>query len=231
MIHPVELLRRGRAWCLDYLYVAHWQVHAFLFPAAHHHFLAGTKPGAAPVVLIPGVYETWQFLRPIAERLHNSGHPVHVIEGLGHNQGTVPAMARVMARYLEENDLRGVVIVAHSKGGLIGKYVMSASDRAWRVSRMTAINTPFSGSFFARFAPLRSVRDFSPGDAELLKLARNPKANHRIVSLYSVFDPHIPGGSYLEGAVNIELPTMGHFRPVGDPRLLATVERWVAGTS
>ena len=231
MIRLAELLRRGGAWCLDYLYVAHWQIHALLFPADHRRFLKGTRPGAAPVVLIPGIWETWQFLHPIAERLHAAGHPVHRVKGFGYNHGSVPDMAQVVARYLEEHDLHGVLLVAHSKGGLIGKYVMTASDQAWRVERMTAINTPFSGSVYARFAPLRRLRDFSPHNAGLLKLAKNLGTNHRITSVYSVFDPHIPGGSFLEGAVNIELEAMGHFRPIRDPRLLAVVEGQVAGLS
>jgi hypothetical protein len=44
--------------------------------------------------------------------------------------------------------------------------------------------------------------------------------NRRISSLYSVFDPHIPETSHLEGAENIVLPTIGHFRPLGAPRTL-----------
>lgn len=231
MSRPAELLRRGGAWCLDYLYVAHWQIHALLFPADHRHFLKGTRPGAAPVVLIPGIWETWQFMHPVAERLHAAGHPVHRVKGFGYNHGSVPHMAHVVERYLEKHDLRGVLLVAHSKGGLIGKYVMSASDQAWRVERMTAINTPFSGSAYARFAPLRRLRDFSPSNAGLLKLAENLEANRRIASVYSVFDPHIPEGSFLEGAVNIKLEAMGHFRPISDPRLLEAVEAQVAGLS
>lgn len=231
MIRPRELLRRSGAWFLDYLYVARWQIHAFLFPADHRHFLRGTRPGAAPVVLIPGIWETWQFLHPIAERLHAAGHPVHRVKGFGYNHGSVPDMAVVVERYLEENDLRGVLFVAHSKGGLIGKYVMTASDQAWRVDRMTAINTPFSGSVYARFAPLRRLRDFSPSNAGLLKLAENLEVNRHIASVYSVFDPHIPGGSFLEGAVNIELEAMGHFRPISDPCLLDVVEARVTAPS
>lgn len=226
-----ELVLRGRAWCADYAYVAYWQAHAFLFPARYRHFLEGTRPGAAPVVLIPGIYETWQFLHPIAERLHRAGHPVHVVKDLGYNRGSVPLMAGVVAGYLEANDLRGVLFVAHSKGGLIGKYVMSASDQAWRVAGMTAINTPFSGSVYARFAPLPRLRDFSPRNAGLLRLAGNLEVNHRITSVYSAFDPHIPGGSHLEGASNIRLESMGHFRPIRDPRLLSVVERQVTGRS
>ncbi|MFZ2963405.1 MAG: hypothetical protein WA006_01835 [Rhodoglobus sp.] len=32
-----------------------------------------------PVVLVSGVWEPWQFLRGIGERLHEAGHPVHVV--------------------------------------------------------------------------------------------------------------------------------------------------------
>lgn len=231
MIWPAELPRRGVAWLLDYLYVAYWQIHALLFPADHRRFLKGTRPGAAPVVLIPGIWETWQFLHPIAERLHAAGHPVHRVKGFGYNHGRVPDMAQVVARYLEEHDLRGVLLVAHSKGGLIGKYLMSTSEQAWRVERMTAINTPFSGSAYARYVPVRRLRDFSPRNAGLLRLAEDQEVNRHIASVYSVFDPHIPEGSYLEGAVNIQLEAMGHFRPIGDPRLLEVVEGQVTGLS
>ncbi|MET1035499.1 MAG: hypothetical protein ABWX68_09710 [Arthrobacter sp.] len=54
-------------------------------------------------------------------RLHDSGHPVHVVEGLAHNPRTVPDVARVVARHLAKNDRRGVLLAGHSKGGVIGK--------------------------------------------------------------------------------------------------------------
>lgn len=219
-----DLARRGFAWWLDYVYVGFWQAHALLFPASNRRFLEDTDPAAAPVLLIPGIYETWQFLHPVAKRLHALGHPVHVVHGLGYNSGTIEAMAAVVAAHLRENDLRDVVIVAHSKGGLIGKTVMSATDEGHRVRSMVAINTPFSGSVYARFAPLRSIQEFSPRHAGLIRLAENLEINRSIVSIYGLFDPHIPGGSYLEGATNVQLDTMGHFRPIADHRLLAAVE-------
>ena len=49
--------------------------------------------------------------------------------------------------------------------------------------------------------------------------------NARIVSAYGSFDPHIPGGSALPGARNVILETMGHFRVLGDARVLDEVER------
>lgn len=217
-------LRQGHAWLLDYLYAGYWQARAVLRPGSDRDLLDGSDPHAAPILLIPGIWEPWQFLLPVAEHLHRAGHPVHAISGIGYNRGTVSAMSTLVSAYLAEADLHGVIVLAHSKGGLIGKHIMSASPEASRVKRMIAISTPFSGSAYARFAPIRSLRAFSPRDTGLLKLAENLTVNAMIVSIYSFFDPHIPGGSHLDGAINIKLATAGHFRLLGDPRLLRAVD-------
>jgi pimeloyl-ACP methyl ester carboxylesterase len=217
-------LRLAHAWLLDYLYAGYCQVRAILRPGSDRALLNDTGLRAAPIVLIPGIWETWQFLLPVAKHLHRAGHPVHAISGIGYNRGTIPAMSALVSAFLGEADLHGVILLAHSKGGLIGKHLMSTSPEASRVQRMIAISTPFSGSVYARFAPVRSLRAFSPKDGDLLKLAANLKVNAKIVSIYSSFDPHIPGGSHLEGAINIRLATAGHFRLLGDVRLLRAVD-------
>ncbi|WP_294568756.1 triacylglycerol lipase [uncultured Arthrobacter sp.] len=227
----MDLIRRAWAWTLDYAYVGFWQLHGLLVRDDPARYLeAGPEParGTAklPVLLIPGVYEPWQFMRPVAAHLHRAGHPVHVVEKLGYNRGSVPAMAALAAKYLEERDLRDVVIVAHSKGGLIGKYLMTLPGS--RVSRLVAINTPFSGSIYANFFVLPSIRAFAPRNRTLVSLGSNLEVNSRITSIYGRFDPHIPGGSFLKGARNIQLETMGHFRPIADRRVLKMVDEAIA---
>lgn len=221
------LTRRGWSWLLDYAYVGFWQVHGFLFRTDAVDYLHDVDPQARPVLLLPGVYERWQFMQPIAERLHALGHPVHVVESLGYNRGSIAQMAALVNDYLRGRDLRDVFIVAHSKGGLIGKYVMSDDDGdrdSRRVAGMVTINTPFSGSVYARFFLLPSIRAFAPANKVLRGLAENQAVNSRIVSIYSAWDPHIPGGSSLPGARNIVLASSGHFRVIADPELLAAVE-------
>lgn len=176
-------------------------------------------------MLVPGVYETWQFLRPLAEALSARGYPVHTVAPLGYNRGRVDRMALLVQQYLVEKDLSGAVVVAHSKGGLIGKQLMLLPEGGRRVEHMIAVNTPFSGSVYANFFILPSVRAFAPRNKFLRRLQESRDVNARITSVYSSFDPHIPGGSNLPGARNIQLETMGHFRPIGDPRLLAVLEQ------
>ncbi|WP_166873192.1 triacylglycerol lipase [Salinibacterium sp. ZJ450] len=206
-------------WARDYAYAAGWQLRHALRRRGADTLASGS---AAPVLLIPGVWETWQFLRPVAERLNEAGHPIHVVDDLGYNRGGVREMAAITERYLQRHDLQGVIIVAHSKGGLIGKHVMLGASGD-RIRRMIAIATPFAGSVYANYLPVRTLRAFRPSDKTILLLGEGIAANKRIVSIYPKFDPHIPAGSFLAGARNIELPVAGHFRILSDPRLLRAV--------
>ena len=218
-------MRRTVAWVLDYLFVLWWQVRNVLARRVPDRYAEGQR---APIVLLPGVYETWHFLKPVADRLNRDGHPVHVIRQLGYNRSSVPDAAAIVARLLAGEGLRGVILLAHSKGGLVGKHLMTIDDLHGRIDRLVAINTPFGGSAYARFIPFRTIRAFAPTEPTLALLAGKLEPNARITSIYSEFDPHIPGGSELAGAKNIRLPVLGHFRPLATRLLADTVAREVA---
>ena len=211
----ISALQKGAWWLQDYLYAAGWQVRGMLSRVQPGSFHQGHR---RPVLIIPGVYENWQFMMPLIQSIHDAGHPVHVVTVLQRNQLDVPAAARMVAQHLEEAGLRDAAIVAHSKGGLIGKYTMLMLDPEQRIDRMVTVCTPFSGSRYARYMLLPSLRIFSPRHPLTLELAREEAINSRITSIYGPFDPHIPEGSVLPGATNIELPTAGHFRILGDPQ-------------
>jgi triacylglycerol lipase len=214
-----QLLINWYYWTLDYIYVGFWQVLGFMRHGDSQVFL---KPENAlqktPVILIPGIYERWEFMKPIAVLLFDAGYTVHIVEGLGYNRGTVEDMARVIYEYTEEHNIKSSLIVAHSKGGLIGKYLL-IHDNDHRFKGMVALNAPFTGSKYASFLPLKSVRIFMPDSPLLKQLAVNSVANEKIVSIFGIFDPHIPHGSFLKGAKNIRLRTYGHFRTIKDKKV------------
>ena len=180
-----------------------------------------------PILLLPGVYETWHFLEAAGRHLHALGHPVHVVPTFGSNVRPIAEMAQLASDYLIERDLTNVALVAHSKGGLIGKTLMISDVGEARVGSMVAINSPFSGSDYAHLVPLRTLREFVPTHDTILGLARSAEVNSRITSIFSVWDPIIPNGSMLDGATNIELPVTGHFRILDRPELLDAVTRAV----
>lgn len=212
-------------WAEDYAYAATWQVRAFADRTGSDAFRDGAR---VPLVLLPGVYETWKFLQPLATALHDRGHPVHVLDALHRNRRPVIETAARVTGYLDEHDLADVVLVAHSKGGLIGKQTMiMAAGR--RIRGMVAVATPFGGSRYARMMLAPTLRSFSPRDRTIVALARQHEANARITSVYGRFDPHIPEGSRLPGARNVQLDTGGHFRILAHPRVLAEVARMSEG--
>jgi pimeloyl-ACP methyl ester carboxylesterase len=203
-------------WGQDYAYAAYWQVRATLRPGDKNALRSGT---GRPVVMVPGVWEPWGFLGPVIEALHGAGHPVHVVTAHGRNSRPVEDSAHIVADFIAERDLHDVVIVAHSKGGLIGKFVMSELDPQSRITSMVAICTPFAGSDYARFMMTRTLRAFSPKDPTTLRMQRNLEVNARITTISGVFDPHIPRVVALEGATNITLEDGGHFRLLVRPEV------------
>ncbi|PVW02697.1 alpha/beta hydrolase [Microbacterium sp. Gd 4-13] len=206
-------------WTRDYAYAVVWQVRAFFNRTDPATFLTGDR---TPIVVLPGIYETWKFMQPLIEELHGRGHPVHVVDLLRRNERPVVEMAERVTEYLEQHDLSDVVLMAHSKGGLVGKQAMAFGPAAGRVRGMLAVATPFGGSSYARLMVLApTLRIFSPRDATILALTRETAVNAKIVSVYGRFDPHIPEGSELAGAKNVRLETGGHFRILAHPRVLA----------
>jgi hypothetical protein len=181
-----------------------------------------------PVLILPGVYETWHFLEPVAEHLHDRGHPVHAVPTFGRNLRPIGEMAEIARDYLERTDLRDVAVIAHSKGGLIGKTLMISEGSRERVTTLVAINSPFGGSDYAHLVPLRALREFVPTHSTIVELAQSAEPNARITSIYSSWDPIIPNGSVLAGATNIELPVRGHFRILDRDDLFAVVDKVVA---
>lgn len=212
-------LRRGWYWGADYRWVTRAFGRGFIRREVPHHYHHGWLN---PVLLVPGVLEDWTVMRPVADRLSRTGHRIHVLPELRRNTLTVADGAAVVSAYLDLHDLRDVVIVAHSKGGLIGKRVL-LDDAEGRVRRLVAIATPFSGSTLARLVPSRTVRAMGPDDATIVELQRRTEVNRLITSICPSFDPHIPGGSRLAGATNLPVAAMGHFRVLGDRDVLDAV--------
>ncbi|MFJ6531367.1 esterase/lipase family protein [Microbacterium sp. NPDC091662] len=211
------MLRNAGWWLADYVYAGYWQLRAIFDRTDPASFASGS---AAHIVVLPGVYETWRFLQPLVAAMHDRGHPIHIVDTLHRNQRPVGDMALAVEAFLSANELDDVILVAHSKGGLAGKIVMTG-PAGERVRSMLAIATPFGGSRYARLMLSRTLREFSPDDPSIMNLAQQRAVNERIVSVYAEFDPHIPEGSELNGAKNVRLDTGGHFRILAHPRVLA----------
>ncbi len=186
-----------------------------------------------PIVLLPGILERSTYMAGLGNFLAERGHAVHVIDALGWNLAGIEESVEQCLQFLQKEDVHGAVLVAHSKGGLIGKALLLDPRVGDTAIGLVAIATPFAGSTFG--GPLQRLPlvessplgMFLPQSADLARLAREDDVNHHIVSLAPEWDQMIPGGSHLEGATNVTLAGRGHFRPVGDSEVWKQVHRCV----
>lgn len=211
-----HLLKRPLLVFIDFLYLAYWQLLSRLSNYDQEHFSKPINPKSLAVVIIPGVYEPWRFMEPLTQKLYDAGFPVYVIDELGYNVNNIPTSALALKGYIEHIGAKDVVLIAHSKGGLIGKYFLSRYNNDQTVKRLIALNTPFSGSIYASFIWFWILRTFSPNNKLVRELVADVKSNRMITSIYSIYDPYIPSGSHLVGAENICISTVGHFRIIND---------------
>lgn len=213
-----RLLGNAATWARDYVDATRGQARAFVrrttpfdVPAPH---------GGVTVVLLPGVWEPWRYLEPLARRLAARGLGVRAVPAIGWNLAPfVDAVPLVRAAI---DDLRGdVVLVAHSKGGLTGKRVLvdwardaidGATPAGIRLVGLVAVATPFEGTARARLVPWwRSLAELRDGSPALVALAAETEANARIVELVPSWDPHVPAHPPLVGSQVVRLRAAGHF--------------------
>jgi len=275
---------RGWWWATDYVYAGARQLAVLRPPWGLGRLRPSPRAWASgsrelpEVILLPGIYEHWTFLRPLGDALNAAGHRVRVVHGLGSNRRGISETSERLGRALARTrpPAAGRVVVAHSKGGLIAKQLLVTSGAAAAaavegasggdaaaaaaaasapadstgaaagatsasaptatstdgpplgVIGIVAICTPFGGSRLARLVVDPSVRALMPSDETIVTLGRASSVNGRIVSVFGRYDPHIPDGSFLEGATNVRVPAVGHFRVLGAHETHAAVLDGVA---
>ncbi len=213
-------MRKKLQWATDYLHMFRGQAIGYFHREPPRHYLDYTVEGKHPVILVPGLASNWGFLKGLGDKISLSGHPIYIVPQLGYNFLDIPTSAKIVRRVIDENNLEYVIIVAHSKGGLIGKYLLVYHNIDKRISGVVAIATPFSGSSLGRFLPHRSYEEISTGSKLLKDLESHTKVNSQITSIFPASDQHVrhPNGSFLNGAENVEIPVHGHHKIVFDTR-------------
>ncbi|MDP2648299.1 MAG: alpha/beta hydrolase [bacterium] len=215
--------RKTWAWLKELWHILTKYIFSTLYRHPPDYYLGLARDGYAPLVLLPGLTNRWSTMRYLADKLARRGHPVYIVGELGSNMQIISSASRVVKEFMERHDLHGVILVAHSKGGLVGKYYLVHDNADERIRGMVAIAAPFGGSRPAGSFPLKSFKELGEGSTVLRELAKDVKANSRIISIYPEYDTHtlIPEGSRLEGALgNVEIQTGGHNALLSDGRVV-----------
>lgn len=214
-------LKHIRSWVADYIHMLRGGTRMVIHRNPPDHYLGHVVTGKNPVILLPGVFSTWSFLKKISDPVSLMGHPTYVIPNLGYNLKSIPDSAHAVRRLIDEYDLRQAILLAHSKGGLIGRHLLSYHNKDGRVKKMIAVASPFGGSRIGRFLPGKALHELDPESQAIKEMHSESHANEKIVSIYGTFDNHVwPGeSSILEGAKNIQVDVYGHHKILFDPKV------------
>src|SRR5258708_5858102 len=234
----MHIAKKTHTWLKEIVQIFHGAVIMNIYTEPPRHYLGYTIAGKVPVILIPGILGKWGYMKELGDKLSLRGHPVYIIPELEMNIFSIPFSAKMLRalviravptpfhvqprvikgaetvrKFIEQKNLKGAIIVAHSKGGLIGKYLLSHYNPDHRVLGMVTISTPFAGSALAKFIPHQAFKELKTDSEIIADLERHKKTNSQIISVFPEFDTHIwsKSGSYLQGAAdNIQVPVGGH---------------------
>lgn len=199
------------AWLNDSIHSIRGRTITFLHKNPPKHYLDFTLDNKPAVILVYGLLGSWGFLKKIGDKLSLNGHPVYIVKELGHNLDSIPNNAKIIEKIINKNKLKSVIIVGHSKGGLIGKYLLLNYNKKNYIKGVIAIASPFNGAVLAGKIPLNSYKELTP-ESEIIKyLSENIKVNKKIVSIFPSWDNYVgKNSSNLVGAKNVEINARGH---------------------
>ena len=195
--------------------------------AAGWHGHAGDEP---PVLIVPGFMGPAFLLGPLAFFLRAHGRRVHVLNTFP-ALGGVEAHARRVADAVEalcaETGASRIDYVAHSMGGLAGRYYLRHLGGDQRLRRLVTIATPHRGTLWAHLRVTRSARDMHPEGPFIASLGSEERIEGiRCTNIRAGWDQMVwprAHGVWSEHASDHELPFAEHWAIQLDPRALALV--------
>lgn len=191
------------------------------------------RTGEYTVVMIAGLATNWRFMWQLGDALSRAGFRVEVLPQLGRMTADVADLATEVMRALRASEYdRPVVLVTHSKGGLVAKRVLLRDPECELVAGAVTLSAPFQGAVAARlvrgeFRSLRNVVKMRPGTPSTLEFAGRSEANSRIVTIAPLIDEIVGKRGPLPGARNIAVSAIGHNRLLAMPRVQQLVIREV----
>ncbi len=181
----------------------------------------GTK---GSVILIPGLHESTFFLFSVGDFLNKQGFRIYTIPDFKSAE-PVSDISKKLEGLVERLPQSDIILISHSKGGLVAKYFLDTSVFTEKVKLSISIATPYGGTIFGHlhFHNLYEVRPKSP---LLTFLGSNKVSCAKIVNFYPKFDNHVlpNSGLLLAGAQNIQINVSGHTRILNSNQLL----KWLA---
>lgn len=203
----------------------------FMPRALAHERLYPDSP-CAPVLLLHGYgcnSGYWAHLVPLLDARHISHASLDLEPVLGAIDDYVPLVQRGVDSLCRQSGAGGVIIVAHSMGGLVARAYLRAHGEA-RVVHVFTLGTPHHGTSLASMGVGKNAAQMRRGAADAgsdwlqaLAAAETPARRRLFTSLYTYHDNIVAPqtSSVLPDAHNIAFGGVGHVALGRNRRVLA----------
>jgi len=207
---------------IEYLLIVYLKIKRLFFLNPPEDWKNGEK---GDVVIILGFGETWVFLEKISKHLFSKGYRIHFLPDYFYGFKSISRYTEILKEYVDSNKLKDIIIIAHSKGGLIAKKYLDSEKNSEIIKLLITICTPFQGTMFGhlRFLSLKELRS-----REVIKnISSVSTHNNKIINLYPKLDNHIiPNkNSLLLNGQNILVDIIGHTRILESDETLKIIDR------
>ena len=151
------------------------------------------------------------------------GYKIHIVPELKDNSMPLISAVQIVKKHILSHRLTNLILVCHSKGGLIAYNLLSDPKIDTLVKLVITISSPFHGTHVGKFHPA-SV-ELAPQSPVIKKLESIKVDRAKIQAIHSQIDNHsIPHNSlHLAGANNYELDILGHTRILVSPKTLKLI--------
>jgi esterase/lipase len=208
---------------IEYLLIIKLNIKGLMKRKPPKNWLQGDKKD---IILLHGYRENWIFLEKIGNFLSNKGYKIHVPKRLGISTASIVTNANTLESYIRENNLKNIILVSHSKGGLIAKHFLDHSKYSKNIEKVISIATPYRGTYFSF---LIGNIELSPISKIIKAINRDKSSCKKIINIYPSFDNHvIPNRNLLlESAKNIKVEVVGHTKILENPQTLETIYHFI----
>lgn len=167
------------------------------------------------IILVLGFGETWRFLENIGNHLNQLGFRIHTIPEFSYNTLPISSSVQKLEDFVEYKNLTKVILLSHSKGGLIAKRYIDKGSNAMKVIRLFSIASPYQGTIWG-YLYFFSLFEIAPDSLDIHKILSHTTNNKKIINIYAKWDNHIIPykNAVLPGAVNKQIDVVGHTRVI-----------------
>lgn len=162
------------------------------------------------ILLVPGFDETWVFLETIGNYFNNKGYKIHTVSTIEPNVKPIKYCVGEVMKYIVKNNLTNVIIMSHSKGGIVTKRLLQNTSIEERVKIAFSLATPYGGVHWA-YKWMKNVYEFVY-TSEIINEMEKTRPSKKLINLYPRFDQVVfpKNKLFLHNGTNIEVDVVGH---------------------